>query len=86
MESSIEIVVIDHGFVYVGRCEYQAHSVTIHGARCLIRWGTTEHLGQLRNGPRDETKLGASCTVEVKQARINHVIEVDQDAWKEHID
>ncbi len=86
MVGLIRIVVIDHGFVYVGRWVNCNGYMRIEGARCLIRWGTTEHLGQLKDGPRPETKLGERCTVEVREARVNHVITVDQDAWKEHID
>ena len=51
------IVVLDRGFVYVGK-------VTVEGDWCLIEkaqnirvWGTTKGLGELVNGPTNYTKL-----------------------------
>lgn len=83
----IKIVVIERGFVYIGRVDANEDgSVTIRGARSLIRWGSSQHLGELVNGPLSETKLGASCTVQVRPQQIIHVIEVTQDAWNKHID
>lgn len=82
----IKIVVLERGFVYVGRVESDiADDITIRGARSLIRWGTTEHLGQLVNGPLPNTKLGSSCTVQVRRGQVIHMIEVNNDAWNKHI-
>ena len=83
----IKIVVIERGFVYVGRVEIDSESddVTIRGARSLIRWGSSQHLGELVNGPLQNTKLGATCVVLVRQQQIVHMIGVDQDGWKQHV-
>ena len=85
----IKIVVIERGFVYIGRVSDgdgdDGNTVTIRGARSLIRWGSSQHLGELVNGPLENTKLGASCTVRVREAQIIHVIEVNADAWNKHI-
>jgi hypothetical protein len=86
----IKIAVIERGFIYVGRIDgsdpFGADSTTIHGARSLIRWGSSQHIGELVNGPLENTKLGASCTVHVGKKQIIHFIEVNQDAWTKHID
>ncbi len=82
----IRIVVVDHGFVYVGRYHEIGDEVQIDSARCLIRWGTSEHLGQLKDGPLKDTKLGSPCMFLSKQLRIVNTIEVDQDAWEQFID
>ena len=83
----IKIVVLERGFHYIGRVESDIDdNVTIRGARSLIRWGTSEHLGQLVNGPLPNTQLGASCTVQVREDKIVHMIEVTQDGWIKHID
>jgi hypothetical protein len=83
----IKIVVIERGFVYVGRVEVGCDTgdVTIRGARSLIRWGSSQHLGELVNGPLENTKLGAPCTVLVRGAQVVHMIEVNNDGWNEHI-
>jgi hypothetical protein len=83
----IKIVVIERGFVYIGRVEEDVDNeeYTIHSARSLIRWGSSQHLGELVNGPLPNTKLGAACTVRVRFQQVIHVIEVNNDAWKQHI-
>ena len=84
----IKIVVLERGFIYVGRVEVNGtgpnETVSIHGARSLIRWGSSQHLGELVDGPLEGTKLGASCDVRVRQNQIIHTIEVNQDAWTKH--
>jgi len=84
----IKIVVIERGFVYVGRVEIDSESndVTIRGARSLIRWGSSQHLGELVSGPLENTKLGAPCTVLVRERQVVHMIEVSSDGWNKHID
>jgi hypothetical protein len=81
----IKIVVLDRGFVYVGRYHTDGEQATIYGARSLIRWGTTKHLGELVHGPTGGTKLGESCTVQASRSKVVHTIEVEQDAWNKHI-
>ncbi len=81
----IKIVVLERGFVYIGRVDVEGDPVvTIHGARSIVRWGTTNHLGQLVDGPLGNTKLGAPCTVQCRVGQIIHMIEVSQDAWTKH--
>lgn len=81
----IQIVVLERGFIYVGRFADSGKAIVIRGARSLIRWGTDQHLGQLFAGPLPKTKLGASCTVRARGSQVIHTMEVDQDAWAHHI-
>lgn len=82
----IKIVVLERGFVYVGRVEMNDTEITIYNARSLIQWGTTNHLGELVNGPTPKTKLGNSCNVRSFIQQVIHTIEVNQDAWYKYID
>ena len=77
----IKIVVLDRGFVYVGRYSEDGDKITISDARCLVRWGTTKHLGELANGPLANTKLGDPCTVRARISQVIHTIEVNQNDW-----
>jgi hypothetical protein len=82
----IKIVVLERGFVYVGRVDEEGDPVvTIHAARCIVKWGTSRHLGQLVAGPLSDSKLGDPCTVQCRSSQIIHMIEVDQNAWSKHI-
>ena len=81
----IKIVVIERGFVYVGRVStLDAGTLQIEAARSLIRWGSSQHLGELVNGPLENTKLGAACTVLVRNSQVIHMIEANQDGWSKH--
>ena len=55
--SGQHIVVLDRGFVYVGEITIDADWVRIERARNIRVWGTTNGLGELRNGPLSDTKL-----------------------------
>ncbi len=82
----IKIVVLERGFVYIGRVNEERDPViTIHGARSIIRWGTSQHLGELVGGPLHKTKLGAPCTVQCRISQVIHMIEVNQNGWAKHI-
>jgi len=82
----IKIVVLERGFIYVGRFRETEQNIEIIGARSLIRWGTTGHLGSLIEGPSENTKLGDACHVKARVSQLIHTIEVNQDAWNKHID
>lgn len=58
-----QIVVLDKGFVYVGNVTIRDGWVNIENARNIRVWGTTQGLGELRNGPLKETKLDECGTV-----------------------
>jgi len=82
----IKIVVLERGFIYVGRVDEEGDPiVTIHGARSIIRWGTTKHLGELANGPLAKTTLGDPCTVQCRIGQVIHMIEVEQHGWKHYV-
>lgn len=76
-----KICVLDRGFSYIGRVEIVGDMLKIHDARCLIRWGTAKHLGELTNGPLAATKLGATCNVEAPITALVHMIEVKEEKW-----
>lgn len=86
VDGPIKIVVMERGFVYVGKVVNGTDGVvTIHGARSIIRWGTTGHLGGLVDGPLVETRLGAPCVVTTRIQQVIHTIEVNQNGWGAHI-
>ena len=81
----IAIVVLDRGFVYVGRFVRNGDDCELRGKN-IIRWGTDKHLAQLASGPQENTRLGDCCHISFSyRDRVNHIIGVDQDAWKSHV-
>lgn len=59
-----KIVVADRGWVFVGDVTANDDgSVTIDNAKNIRVWGTTNGLGQLRNGPTESTIVDDYGTV-----------------------
>ena len=60
------IIVADRGWIFVGACADNADgSVTITNARNIRRWGTSKGLGELQNGPLQNTVADTYGTVRV---------------------
>ena len=58
------IIVADRGWVFVGDCvDNEDGSVTISNAQNIRRWGTSKGLGELVNGPLENTKTDFYGTV-----------------------
>lgn len=84
IEHGLKIVVLDKGFVYVGRVTTDGEWVHIANAHNIRRWGTTQGLGQLAlSGPTTSTELDAVGTVKAPFHALQHLIAVTADAWKQ---
>lgn len=77
----IKIVVLDRGFVYVGRVLIDGDFIVISNAKNLRVWGTTKGLGELVNGPTSKTQLDNVGTVRAPVRAMIHMIEVEQSKW-----
>lgn len=76
------IAVLERGFVYVGQCSIWNDWLTIEGARCVRRWGTTQGLGQLAaEGPTPKTVLDAPGTIEAPLNSVIHLIRCTPEHW-----
>ncbi len=78
----VKIVVLDRGFVYVGRVEIVGDFVNIWNAQNIRVWGTKAGLGELVNGPLRETKLDKVGSVKAPMRAVIHMIDVDGTKWK----
>ncbi len=80
------ITVVDNrGLMFVGWIDLTSDErfLTIRNARCVIYWGTDEHVAQLTSGPRDETKLGAMADVVIDKEKIVFSYRTDPEEWDE---
>ena len=71
------ILVLWYGWVVVG--EWDKRNKKVKDAYCIRRWGTTEGLGQLRNGPLAETVLEALGDIEIPQKPL---IVIEAKGWE----
>ena len=79
------IVVVDRGFVYVGRVT-PGETYVIRDAHNIRQWGTDESkpgLGYLAiNGPTKATKLDKVGVVRVPSRAVISVIDTEAEKWK----
>ncbi len=86
MGAAIKIVVVDRGWVFVGRVTtLEGDQVLIEQAQCIRRWGTTRGIGELRRGPTQSTKYDPAGTVTVPGRAVICMFEVEGDAWTREI-
>lgn len=73
------IVVLDRGWVYVGKVIITPDWVEITNARNIRVWGTKTGLGQLADGPLPDTKLDNTGTVKASRKALIHLIKCTRD-------
>ena len=76
-----KIVVLDRGFVYVGKVSYDGDFLMIHNAHNIRVWGTTRGLGELVNGPTSSTKLDKAGTVRAPMRAVIFTLDVIGAKW-----
>lgn len=79
---SIQIVIAQRGWVFVGNVSRDGDDVTIRAAKCIRRWGTTKGLGELaNNGPQSNTVLDEVGTVRLHALAVVASIDCEAKKW-----
>lgn len=82
IDHGLAIVIADRGWVFVGQVKSDYEFVTITGARCVRRWGTSEGLGELATkGPRPNTVLDAPADMKVAARALIAIVPCEAGAW-----
>lgn len=81
IDSEIRIVVLQRGFVIVGKYNQDGDKVTLENSSVIEYWGTTEGLGQLVNGPTSKTRLKYVGHIETHILGIVFSFTVNQSKW-----
>jgi hypothetical protein len=84
MEQDIRIVILQRGWVMVGRYSREGYDCKLEGASVIRKWGTTKGLGQLRNGPLSQTILDPAGEVEFHQLTVIATIKCEWQSWADH--
>lgn len=80
---SIKIVVLQRGWVYIGKFERTGNDCKLYNAFCIRTWGTTKGLAELVNGVTSLTKLDkCDGIVEFDWLTVVHTITVNEESWK----
>jgi hypothetical protein len=81
-EGPIKIVVLQRGWVLIGKFERKADQCFLHEASTIRNWGTTKGLGELaKDGPTKDTKLD-KCNGVVEFEVLTKVLSIDVDQGK----
>ncbi len=83
----IKIVVLQRGWVMVGRLEKNGSECKLHGASVIRQWGTTKGLGEIAaSGPTGSTKIDATNgLVEFDYLTVVATISCNGEAWKKYV-
>ena len=75
------IVILQRGWVFVGRYCQSGESRWLEGASCVRIWGTKKGLGELVNGPTASTVLDPCGRVDFHALTEVASIRVNPEKW-----
>ncbi len=79
----VRLVVLQRGWVAVGRFYKDGSDCSLECAQIIRRWGTTRGLGELAAlGPLENTKLDPAGTLRFHALTIVAQLDVKQDKWE----
>ncbi len=80
--SDIKIVVLQRGWVMIGRYSKQEDICTLENAYVIRQWGTTKGLGELAlEGKQTSTKLDKAGHVEFHVLTVVATVNCDDTKW-----
>jgi len=81
-DGDIKIVVLQRGWIYIGRFERVGNDCKLHNSYNIRVWGTTKGLPELVNGATKDTKLDkCDGIVEFDWLTVIHTITVNSKSW-----
>ena len=80
----IKIVILQRGWVYIGRFERNGNDCKLHNSYNIRVWGTSKGLPELVNGATSKTVLDkCDGVVEFDWLTVVHTITCNKSAWKQ---
>lgn len=86
-DGDIKIVVLQRGWVMVGRFEKNGSECKLHGASVIRNWGTTKGLGEIAAaGPTGSSKIDpTNGLVEFDYLTVVATIICNKSVWAKHV-
>ena|SRR3990167_8455975 len=80
----IKIVILQRGWIMVGKFERNGNDCKLHSASVIRNWGTTKGLGEIASGgPTSSTKLDKCYgVVEFDYLTVCAMISCEEKSWK----
>lgn len=84
--SNIKIVVLQRGWVMIGRWSQEGDTITLENAYVLRTWGTTKGLGELAlEGKQSNTKMDKAGHVEFHVLTVVATINCADGKWDKEL-
>ena len=84
--SSIKIVILQRGWVMVGRFSREGNDCTLTDASVIRVWGTTKGLGEIAlGGPTSTTKLDKAGTVQFDYLTTVAILSCEESKWEKSL-
>lgn len=81
----VKIVILQRGWVYVGRYKQNENMMCeLNSSYCIRKWGTTKGLPELKDGPTKDTILDPAGKVTFHLLTTIAIIDVDGEVWKKY--
>lgn len=82
-----KIVILQRGWVMVGKMERNGSECKLHHASVIRNWGTTKGLGEIAEaGPKKDTKLDpCNGVVEFDYLTVVATISVNEEVWAKEL-
>lgn len=82
-EGDLKIVILQRGWVMIGRLERNGSDCKLHDASVIRRWGTTKRLGELASSGKLPETILDPChgVVEFDWLTVVATISVDESKW-----
>lgn len=86
-DGDVKIVVLQRGWVMVGRFEKSGSECKLHNASVIRSWGTTKGLGEIAaDGPTTSTKVDpTNGLVEFDYLTVVATISCNKSAWAKYV-
>lgn len=82
-DSEVKIVILQRGWIMVGRLERDGSDCKLHDASVIRKWGTSKGLGEIaQGGPKSSTTLDkCGGTVEFDYLTVVAAISCEESKW-----
>lgn len=86
VDGGIKIIILQRGWVMVGRFSQQGTECKLTNAAVIRNWGTSKGLGEIaEGGPTSSTKLDPVPTVTYHELTAIAAIDCEESKWKDHL-
>lgn len=81
-EGPVKIVILQRGWVAIGRFSQNGSECTLDNAAIIRRWGTTKGLGEIaKDGPTANTILDVTPRITYHELTAVATIDCEESAW-----